>query len=179
MFSESAAFDVFLHRYDKIVLLRQIRYHLLVDRFDKSGIYKGNMFVVLILQYIPYTLGCLDHAAYGQKCYARFFIYHLALSEYDGLSVFLKAIVSQSSRIPYGNGFFVFDRKLEHVGQLPFVLRCHDSHVRYARQIRQVKYALMRLTVRSYYPRSVYRKDNRQILYADIVDYLIISSLQK
>ena len=52
-------------------------------------------------------------------------------------------------------------------------------HIRDAGQIRQVKNSLMSLTVTSYQPRTVNGKYHRQILNTDIMEYLVICSLQE
>ena len=137
------------------------------------------MFAVFILERTPDAFGNLHHASERDKRDLRLLIYHLRLTVIDRLPVFLETVICQTSRIPDGDRVIETDGELEHIRKLPFILGCHDRHVRDRRQIRHVKYSLVGLSVGTYYSCPVYRKCDRQILNADIMYDLIICSLQE
>ena len=91
----------------------------------------------------------------------------------------LQTAVGSSPRIPdsyrrvHGHGIF------HHIGELPFVLGRHDSHVGHRGKVGQIEDTLMCLAVSSHEPCPVYRKHHMEIAYAYVMEHLVICPLQE
>src|SRR5688572_8139081 len=67
----------------------------------------------------------------------------------------------------------------EHVLKLVLVFGRHQHHVRDGAQVRNIEHTLVGASVVAYHASTVHRKDHRQVLYADIVDDLVVRALQE
>ena len=84
-----------------------------------------------------------------------------------------------SPRVSYGARSLRLCGEFHHGLQFSAVFRRHDGKIRHMLQVAEVKYTVVRFSVRSYYAGSVYTEYHRQLLQTYIFHYLIVSTLPK
>ena len=166
--TETAARHILLHRNDQSVGFTRFPDQLLVDRLHKAGVCQRTGKASLF-QSLPHRKCNLHHTAHRQKHNILLLKQNLALPIDYRCSVLFQAVKGLPSRIADGNGPAKLHRKLDHIGKLPLILGRHHMHIRYGRQIRQIKQPLMRLPVASHKSCPVDAEYHGQILDTDIV----------
>src|SRR5579875_2752713 len=73
----------------------------------------------------------------------------------------------------------VVDSRFEHVAQLVLVLRCHHDHVRQAAEIGKVEHTVMGTAILTGEAGAVHREDDRQVLDANVMNDLVVGTLEE
>src|SRR5579885_1207059 len=84
-----------------------------------------------------------------------------------------------AARVAQSDGAIHVDGGVEHVAQLVLVLRGHELHVGHGAQEADIEDAVLRRAVFTDDAGAVQREDDVQVLHADIVQHLVISTLQE
>ena len=145
---------------------------------DKTGIH-NRCVNSLIQQFLTNLHSSLNHTAHCHKGNLLTLKHQLTLAVFNRRPHVLKAFIGTAPRISNGDRPMILIGKIKHIIQFVFILRCTDGHIRYHRQIRQVKYALMSLTISTNQSGSIHAEYNRQVLNTHIVDNLVIRPLQE
>ena len=127
--AEAAALNIFLQRYNVLMVLRQIVDHVRINGLYESAVYQ-RAGISFILQLLTDMFRCTDHAADSHERDIFLLVDHFALSVFERGALFLQTVVCDASRVADCDGAFQSEGKFHHVLKLPLILRCHDRHVR-------------------------------------------------
>ena len=178
MFSESTTYHIFFHCHDQRILFCRRKNCFLIERCHKAGIH--NSCRNFSLRKLFLNLPCsLYHSSDCKKRYIRAFAQHLRPALHNRCTHFLPQITRIASWITDCDRIIRSNRKFKHIGKLPLILRRHNRKIRNRRQIGQIKDSLMRCTILAYNSSSINRKHNRKLLQTNIVQNLIVRSLQE
>ena len=84
-----------------------------------------------------------------------------------------------STRITYCHRTVKIISKIKCRGQFLFIHRRNHGHIRNICKVRNIKYSLVGVAVSAHNSASIHRENNRQIVQADIMNDLVVSTLQK
>ena len=121
--------NIFFQYSDQFVIFCKPCNTFFIYRLYKTSVYE-RAGIPCIFEILSYFYRFFKHMSHTDECDPTLLADHLAFAIFDWCTIFNILIVRCTSWITDCHRCRKVNCKLDHIGKFPFILRCHDRHVR-------------------------------------------------